>query len=291
MNSAADLKRYNNDQAFDQAKNKIMKALQNDPLGLSISQLMTTCKLSIKTVKAVVSGTEFQNEDGVFFLKDQGKYNPELATKPQEKVTTFIEKITTEPEKVTISDESVTTEPEKITTLVKPGTILDESETIRRDVCKIVIELLEKSKTGLTAEEIKSQLRLNDKQFTNARYRITKQRPLYKTRSANGLVYSLVPNESAAAAPSIVPDLPVVQHSEPELPTEVPTITALPTAVDLLKAQISTVVTKKNQLSLTVDQLSVLLGDIFGMNDVQFWTDHGKLTGVYLSSEVTAEEV
>lgn len=73
MNSAAELKRFEADSKLQKDKQKVMSALANDPVGLSISQLMTVCRLSIKTVKNILSVIEVEQEDGVYFLKNQPK--------------------------------------------------------------------------------------------------------------------------------------------------------------------------------------------------------------------------
>ncbi|WON81503.1 hypothetical protein OK024_07925 [Acinetobacter sp. UGAL515B_02] len=73
MNSAAELKRFEADSKLQKDKQKVMSALANDPVGLSISQLMTVCRLSIKTVKNILSVIEVEQEDGVYFLKNQSK--------------------------------------------------------------------------------------------------------------------------------------------------------------------------------------------------------------------------
>lgn len=54
MNSAAELKRNTEMKTFEEYKLKVMQALKEDAFGLTISQLMTICKLSAKTVKQVL---------------------------------------------------------------------------------------------------------------------------------------------------------------------------------------------------------------------------------------------
>lgn len=79
MNSAAELRRFEEQGQFEKAKHKVIDALTNDPMGLSISQLMTVCKLSIKTVKNVLANTEISEENGVYFISNPV---PEI-TKPK----------------------------------------------------------------------------------------------------------------------------------------------------------------------------------------------------------------
>ena len=68
MNSAADMRRFHEQTALQKAKDKVIDALKNDPLGLSANQLMTVCRLSIKTVKNILATIDVQEEHGVYFL-------------------------------------------------------------------------------------------------------------------------------------------------------------------------------------------------------------------------------
>ena len=89
MNSAADLKRLHEQTALQKAKDKVIDALKNDPLGLSANQLMTVCRLSIKTVKNILAVIDVKEEHGVYFLSDMAK--AEILTKPQaEQVTPVV---------------------------------------------------------------------------------------------------------------------------------------------------------------------------------------------------------
>lgn len=64
MNSAADMRRFHEQTALQKAKDKVIDALKNDPLGLSANQLMTVCRLSIKTVKNILATIDVQEEYG-----------------------------------------------------------------------------------------------------------------------------------------------------------------------------------------------------------------------------------
>lgn len=68
MNSAAELKRFEADSKLQKDKQKVMSALANDPVGLSISQLMTVCRLSNKTVKRILEEIQADNNAGVYSL-------------------------------------------------------------------------------------------------------------------------------------------------------------------------------------------------------------------------------
>lgn len=54
------------------AKNKVIKVLQNEPFGLSVSQLMTVSRLSAKTVKTILKCAEFEVKMMFVFWHQEG---------------------------------------------------------------------------------------------------------------------------------------------------------------------------------------------------------------------------
>ncbi|MFW1859162.1 hypothetical protein [Acinetobacter defluvii] len=68
MDSAKDFQREVASKNFENAKNKVIKVLQNEPFGLSVSQLMTASRLSVKTVKAILQCADFKIENDICFL-------------------------------------------------------------------------------------------------------------------------------------------------------------------------------------------------------------------------------
>lgn len=68
MESAKEFQREVANKNFENAKNKVIKVLQNEPFGLSVSQLMTVSRLSAKTVKTILKCAEFEIENDVCFL-------------------------------------------------------------------------------------------------------------------------------------------------------------------------------------------------------------------------------
>ena len=55
------------------AKTKVIDLLQNEPVGLSISQIMSMCKISVKTAKNILSVIDVDCTDGVYVLKKSSK--------------------------------------------------------------------------------------------------------------------------------------------------------------------------------------------------------------------------
>ncbi|WP_179996100.1 hypothetical protein [Acinetobacter sp. YH16051] len=250
MNSAADLKRLHEQTALQKAKDKVIDALKNDPLGLSANQLMTVCRLSIKTVKNTLATIDVQEEHGVYFLS--GVARAEISTEPQaEQVTTVAQVKAHDAILQYLHDfPAGLTKPELMAALQ----LNDKQFTNGIYKLKNEGEIIRTGKFG----SYKYQLKTNSQEM----------------------------NTEVIAAPAaeenVISVQPVVETSaqDPQ-PSE-------PDAIALLKDQIKTVVTTKNHLTITEDQLYVLLSDLFGLNTVNFCIDGGRLVGVNLSEEVVA---
>ncbi len=92
MNSAAELRRFTDNQALDKAVKAVTEALIAEPLGLEISQIMNNCRLSNKTTKTVLRMINATNNNGVWSLG--GQIQPKTETVlPQLPVTTEIKKV------------------------------------------------------------------------------------------------------------------------------------------------------------------------------------------------------
>lgn len=81
MNSARELKNHNAASDFDKAKNKVLQALNADPFGLTISQLMTVCRLSQKTLKQIIPTLNLEEENGIYKLSLSEKKKLPLESK------------------------------------------------------------------------------------------------------------------------------------------------------------------------------------------------------------------
>lgn len=258
MNSAADLKRHHDREALNKAKDKVFKALQNDPLGLSINQLMSVCRLSVKTVRAALGLIEVDEEQGVYFLVNANQVADEVVAQPKPVAKTKSELATNE---VKISAE------------------------------KAILHYLEDFPSGLSKAELMTTAEISDKQFTNSIYRLTQNGSVKRIGKLGSFKYLLAKHaekEIDVIKPVEVPATPRKQAKEEwevfcDKPTEEPV-----NAISSLKAQIKTVVTRKSELTLQEDQLIELLANLFDLNTVKFCVDGGRLVGVHLSEEVVA---
>lgn len=276
MNSAAELKRHNERDALQKARDKVVSALNNDPMGLSIAQLMSVCKLSIKTVKNILSTLETSEEDGVFFL----------ANAPRATTETF---------------EQVQAAPKAIPKEIIAQESSRPAAKVKRDLQAELMQLFEKNPKGLLGTAIISNLNITDKQFSQMMWMFRKSNSVARTGNLGEFHYQLVtevepldvqesekPKVTAEIDQAkwqnfcdVVPEVANDDHQELE-PVQPPS------PLEDCKSLIKTVVTRKSELTLKPDQLSMLLADLFGLNNVAFCVDAGRLVGVVLSEEQVA---
>lgn len=250
MNSAADMRRFHEQTALQKAKDKVIDALKNDPLGLSANQLMTVCRLSIKTVKNILATIDVQEEHGVYFLS--GVARAEISTEPQaEQVTPMV--------RGEVHDAILQYLHDFPAGLTKPELMA-------------ALQLNDKQFTNGIYKLKNEGAIIRTGKFGSYKYQL----------KTNGQEMNTEVIAAPAAEENVISVQPVVETSaqDPQ-PSE-------PDVIALLKDQIKTVVTTKNHLTITEDQLYVLLSDLFGLNTVNFCIDGGRLVGVNLSEEVVA---
>lgn len=250
MNSAADMRRFHEQTALQKAKDKVIDALKNDPLGLSANQLMTVCRLSIKTVKNILATIDVQEEHGVYFLS--GVARAEISTEPQaEQVTTVVQ--------VKAHDAILQYLHDFPAGLTKPELMA-------------ALQLNDKQFTNGIYKLKNEGAIIRTGKFGSYKYQL----------KTNGQEMNTEVIAAPAAEENVIEVQPAVETpAQDPQPSE-------PDAIALLKDQIKTVVTTKNHLTITEDQLYVLLADLFGLNTVNFCIDGGRLVGVNLSEEVVA---
>lgn len=250
MNSATDMRRFHEQTALQKAKDKVIDALKNDPLGLSANQLMTVCRLSIKTVKNILATIDVQEEHGVYFLS--GVARAEISTEPQaEQVATVVQG--------KVHDAILQYLHDFPAGLTKPELMA-------------ALQLNDKQFANGIYKLNKDGAIIRTGKFGSYKYQL----------KTNGQEMNTEVIAAPAAEENVIQVQPAVETSaqDPQ-PSE-------PDVIALLKDQIKTVVTTKNHLTITEDQLYVLLSDLFGLNTVNFCIDGGRLVGVNLSEEVVA---
>lgn len=250
MNSAADLKRLHEQTALQKAKDKVIDALKNDPLGLSANQLMTVCRLSIKTVKNILATIDVKEEHGVYFLS--GVARAEISTEPQaEQVATVV--------RGKVHDAILQYLHDFPAGLTKPELMA-------------ALQLNDKQFTNGIYKLKNEGAIIRTGKFGSYKYQL----------KTNGQEMNTEVIAAPAAEENVISVQPVVETSaqDPQ-PSE-------PDAIAFLKDQVKTVVTRKSELTIKQDQLSELLSSAFGLNTVNFCVEGSRLVGVHLSQEEVA---
>ncbi|GIT84640.1 hypothetical protein DSM16313_24220 [Acinetobacter seohaensis] len=250
MNSAADMRRFHEQTALQKAKDKVIDALKNDPLGLSANQLMTVCRLSIKTVKNILATIDVQEEHGVYFLS--GVARAEISTEPEaEQVTTVVQG--------KVHDAILQYLHDFPAGLTKPELMA-------------ALQLNDKQFANGIYKLNKDGAIIRTGKFGSYKYQL----------KTNGQEMNTEVIAAPAAEENVISVQPVVETSaqDPQ-PSE-------PDAIALLKEQVKTVVTRKSELTLQQDQLTELLSSVFGLDTVNFHIEGNILVGVHLSQEEVA---
>lgn len=262
MNSAAELRRMEDENKLQKDKQKVINALANDPVGLSISQLMTVCRLSIKTVKNILFVIEAEQEDGVYFLKNQPK--PQL-------------------------DSEISIKKEKLPKQFKSNT---EITTEVFSGHKLLL-LLRNNKDGFTAKELMSMFSIDRGKLDSTILYLRKSNNI-ELKKEDGLSRYVLIEENICT--EIKPKLSAgnemqksIENSIDEPETDVKASPDQSSLIAQCKSHIKTVITQKQELKIEKIQLSELMRDLFGMDNVEWFVEGGNLVGVYLSNEAVVQ--
>lgn len=249
MSSAAEIKRQHEQTALQKSKDKVVEALRNDPMGLSVNQLMGVCRLSIKTVKNILSAIDVREEDGVYFLAGAPRAVVDL-----------------QPQPAPVAKTAGTTEISSTTRAIK-------------DIQVELLAILQDNPDGLYFSSIAEQLQITKDQFAKALFGLRRNHAIERTGSLGNFHYQLIQAEEQMETQ----ETPVVSEQNNHVPDLLP---AGP--LNELKGKIETVVTRKSQLTIHEEQLGSLLADLFNLNTVKFCIEGGRFVGVHLSEEVVA---
>jgi len=273
MSTINEIKKQEDAQRLQKAKNKVIAALEKDSLGLSIAQLMTICQLSIKTVKNVLAVIDVDQEDGVFFLK--GKPKAEIQNKPQVAPTA------------------------KPSAPVKPA-----EEPTAVNISEAFLNLLEDFPDGLNKTDIQAVLKISDKQFSNLTYKLTQALKIERSGKLGSYIYTLPKPKSEQTQPE--PEQPVSEiiefHTpvvvadstqfdaphiiEPEQPVKENKMTASNTPVlNALMKLAETQIVQTSTLELTQDQIGQALMEYFDFNRIEWTTDGESLVATMIKTE------
>lgn len=286
MNSAAELRRHTENLALEKSIKAVSDALDKEPFGLDISQLMTVCRLSVKTTKNVLSTIDAYCEDGIWFLSAKRKQESEASLK----LSTPAALVTLEPEEV-----------------IMPT---NEDQSKNESLLKRMVKLFKLNPKGITLLDALDELNCQRSRFdTELNYVRKNYFPVCLSKQEDGRKL-YIPNFDADQKSQEKPKtLPVNDTKPQDTSSEVvqkPEITPknIPVAnqklpvetteqvgvVNHLKALTKTYVTTKQELFLTQEQVSELLKQCFGLDEIK-WTvlDDSHVVSIALSkTESTA---
>lgn len=307
MTSSKDLLQEKAERELHKNTQKVLAALKDNPLGLSGNQLTTICRLSIKTVRNVISTrTDITEDLGVYVLNHQQPVNAPSEQKSQQVTEVKAAAIST---KAVIEAASTATDPQP------------SLSTQKRNLQAELLQLLQANKEGVLREDVIEKLNFTKKQFDQTMWMLRKSHNIKRSGDIGESLYQLLDDEPAeevkaveqpiadtpAAQKICAPSLEFLQIDTPSTkeqpaplthvlgieispkPEHAPVMENTEAPVPLLdafKSQIETVVTRKSTLKLEADQLSDLLTDIFGMKNINFFIEGGYLVGVHMSDEV-----
>lgn len=266
MNSAAELRRYTENLALEKSIKLVSDALDKEPFGLEISQLMTVCRLSAKTTKHVLSIIKAYCVDGVWFLDEKRKLE-------SDNQLTILPAVNNSP-KIEVKD--------------MPNV---EDKTENESLLKRMVRLFRDNPEGVTLldalEKLECQRSRFDGDLSYLRRNyfsvdLVKQEdgrklyiPNFKVVQKSQVTGKNVPADNTNT-PS--PTCKVVKESKttpkivPIEPNDLPGPDKdLTEVVNQLKLQTKTVVTTRQELHLTQNQISELLMQSFGFDEIN-WT-------------------
>jgi len=294
MNSAADLKRYNSKNALDKAKQKIISALNDAPTGLQIAQIMTICQLSNKTVREVLTDISAYQEDEAWYLPKALKTNnaePKVDTTEQIAKHQTLDDLT--PKASVVKRKTQEVAPEPLSAAQKSYSEYSENELrkIPLQMSRCTAVIVQWERLGLIKMlDISGADR--DYLFHHAQELVQRSMNEKVREAAECFLKSVAAAEAfkVMAGSTKEETRPIVEKAvvmeSIKCPENEPLITAekdQPFSLEDCKQMISTVVTRRSDLYLSFDQLSALLQQTFGLDEIEWNIRSNKILSVQLS--------
>ncbi|ENX57617.1 MULTISPECIES: hypothetical protein [Acinetobacter] len=260
MNTAAELRRFTENQALEKAIKAVTNALVDAPFGLEISQIMNNCRLSNKTTKTVLTIIRAENNDGVWSLG--GKLKPEIQTVSHQ--PNFINKVETMPVRVTKEESPTVTYLNRLIELFKnnpQGISLDKALSI----------------LGGARGRFDSELmRVRRYQFPVRLETVGDERLYIPDLDKEPEVKPPAPTKKQNAAPVQKVTVPKLNIPDSEVQPNVPVNKGIQDKVIEFRSMVQkrTVITE--EVLLDADQLDSVLKDIFGLDTVTWKYVDGK---------------
>ncbi len=258
MNTAAELRKFKENQALEKAIKAVSDALANAPFGLEISQIMNNCRLSNKTTKNVLSIIRAENQNGVWCLG--GSITPE------------IQSVSPQPKEI-----------EKVENM--PTTSVQDSEPKVQSYIKRMIELFKNNPAGISLHDALQVLGGERGRFDRELIRVRRNHFPVELKTV-GLERLYIPHldnkpeaviEKTPATP-VKPQPQKIHIADPKL--SIPDAQADKSISEKViefrsMVQKHTVITE--EVLLNSDQLDNVLKDIFGLDTVSWSQVDGKV--------------
>ena len=316
MNLARELKNHNAASDFDKAKNKVLQALNADPFGLTISQLMTVCRLSQKTLKQIIPTLNLEEENGVYKLSLSEKKKlpleskaasenmnskeeaPKPARDPKMKVA---KKASVNPPSTKVSGRFTSHEikalakrEDRLYAVIKQHDGLSHGmmvDLVGDSIGEIISFACVVKKHSNCVEDVKAAGEFIDS--LDGKYQDIIQKyfdpsnPEYKPRENE---YSSVKNECKSPKSEYkLPEGEIFIQKNEDMPSNMqPEQVAIP-SLESCKSLIKTTTVKTHNLFLDKDQIDDLLKGAFGLETVVWRTQGSKILGVQMSRTESIE--
>ncbi|KAF1025021.1 MAG: hypothetical protein GAK29_02190 [Acinetobacter bereziniae] len=269
MTSATELRHQEENLAFHKNKESITQALLKNPFGLSVSQIMTICRLSVKTVKNILQHHDFISDGDIYSLRNIETKRDIIIQSDKEIITAVKAK--------PVSNDVVNASEE-------PKKPVDEhgKETTYTD---LMINLFIKNPDGLTIEEILQHMNMDRTQFSGIICSIRKRYfPVaFVSRTINGRNQKVyVPNfKNAKKDIGLNPTTPRVDDPVIKL---VEQDQQLVSVLHDFKAMVQTKTVITKELYLDINQVNTLLTKVFGLNKIEWEAHENSVNGVFLNN-------
>jgi len=286
---------------LDKAKQKIINALNDAPTGLQIAQIMTICQLSNKTVREVLTDISAYKEDEAWYLPKALKTEnaePKVNTAEQIVKHQTLDDLT--PKASVVKRETQEVAPEFLSKPQKSYSEFSESELrqipLQMSRCTAVIVQWERlglkkmlDISGADRDYLFHHAQELVQRSMNAKVQEAAECFLKSVAAAEA--FKVMVGSSKEEAKPIVEEQAIVKplkSSDPEnisSPKTEPLITEenQPFSLENCKQMISTVVTKRSDLYLSFEQLSALLQQTFGLDEIEWNIRSNKILSVQLS--------
>ncbi len=254
MNTAADLRRYSDNQALEKAIKAVTDALIQEPLGLEISQIMNNCRLSNKTTKAVLSIINAKNDNGVWSLGGRIEAKKEVNSQNKPKIN------------------EVKTMP--VTKKEQPA--------VQESYLKRLIELFKKNPKGISLENILKEMGGNRQRFDSELWAVRKHHfPVHRDLGLYIPLLDKKPGEKSIKEKESAPksEQPITEIEKAELTTKSinPESQEIQEKVVEFRGMVQQRVVITKEVILNSEQLDNVLKNIFGLDTITWSTDCGKV--------------